>query len=318
MSSINPFFRVAAQTAMIFIAGVMIAMPAMATPVLEVRINDTMVINDVTSVWMDVFLTNRTDSVAGFSIAIFTSTPDLAEFDTINGYPVIDTAGSLISGWGLVMTNTLGGSNQFMKIVAMATHYPDPPVRAIAPHAESGLLFRMKMKIYPFMPGYLPYRNDDLMINEMLSMTSFSDHDGNLIGVATVVDTTYRYWHCIQWDGNVCLGWEQVSFPDEGDSIAMEIRPGVVFDSTLTQYHDGTLRIVPLCDGICGDANGDGQINVGDAVQMVNYIFKGGFLPEGDKCADPNNDYQIDIGDPVFLINHIFRGGPAPDCTPHW
>lgn len=318
MSVFKPLCREAALATVILVAGVMTAMPVMAAPVLEVRINDTLATNDLSSVWVDVFLTNTDDSVAGFSMAIFTNMPDLVEFDTIAGRPVIDTVGSLISGWGLVMTNTLGGNNQFMRTVALATHYPDPPRVAIAPRTEPGLLFRMKMKIYPYQPGFLPYRNVKLMINEMLSMTSFSDPWGTLIGVAMVVDTTYRYWHCIQWDGDTCLGWEQVSFPDEGDSTSMEIWTHAVFDSTQTQYHHGTLRIVPLCDGICGDANGDGQINVGDAIAMINYIFKGSFLPDDDKCADPNNDYQIDTGDPVFLINYIFRGGSPPDCTPHW
>ncbi|MCP4566944.1 MAG: hypothetical protein GY841_05120, partial [FCB group bacterium] len=36
---------------------------------------------------------------------------------------------------------------------------------------------------------------------------------------------------------------------------------------------------------ICGDANSDGALNVGDAVYMINYVFKNGPAPV-DGCCD--------------------------------
>ncbi|MEZ5357587.1 MAG: S8 family serine peptidase [Candidatus Zixiibacteriota bacterium] len=64
-----------------------------------------------------------------------------------------------------------------------------------------------------------------------------------------------------------------------------------------------------------GDANGDTSINVGDAVYLISYIFKGG-LPPIDYptvyAGDANADGGINIGDPVYLINYIFKGGPPP------
>jgi len=61
-----------------------------------------------------------------------------------------------------------------------------------------------------------------------------------------------------------------------------------------------------------GDANSDGEINIGDAVFIINYIFKGGPPPAFEKLGDPNCDLTINVGDPVYLINYIFKGGPAP------
>lgn len=63
--------------------------------------------------------------------------------------------------------------------------------------------------------------------------------------------------------------------------------------------------------GIRGDANGDGSIDVGDAVHIVNYIFKGG-LPPGTYEGDANGDGTINVGDSVYIINYIFKGGPPP------
>jgi len=41
---------------------------------------------------------------------------------------------------------------------------------------------------------------------------------------------------------------------------------------------------VAQSDYVCGDANGDGQLNVGDAVFMISYIFKGGLAPDTGCC----------------------------------
>jgi hypothetical protein len=64
----------------------------------------------------------------------------------------------------------------------------------------------------------------------------------------------------------------------------------------------------------CGDANNDGNVDVGDAVYLVAYIFTGGYMPWPLDNGDANCDGSIDIGDAVYIINYVFRGGPAPCC----
>ncbi|MCP4569625.1 MAG: hypothetical protein GY841_18765 [FCB group bacterium] len=63
-----------------------------------------------------------------------------------------------------------------------------------------------------------------------------------------------------------------------------------------------------------GDANGDGEINVGDAVFMINHVFKGGDAPNPPEAGDANCDGSLNVGDAVYLINHVFKGGPVPSC----
>lgn len=74
----------------------------------------------------------------------------------------------------------------------------------------------------------------------------------------------------------------------------------------------------PLCDCVVGEANGDGTINVGDAVHIINYVFKGGppATPYALCSGDANSDCTVNVGDAVHIINYVFKGGPAPnDCS---
>jgi hypothetical protein len=61
-----------------------------------------------------------------------------------------------------------------------------------------------------------------------------------------------------------------------------------------------------------GDANADGAVNVGDAVFVINYVFRGGQPPPYPNWADVNADCSINVADAVYLINFIFREGPEP------
>ncbi|MFH1701181.1 MAG: M28 family peptidase [Candidatus Zixiibacteriota bacterium] len=65
---------------------------------------------------------------------------------------------------------------------------------------------------------------------------------------------------------------------------------------------------------ILGDANGDWVINIGDAVYLINNIFKGGPSPEPRESGDANCDGAVNVGDAVYIINTVFKGGPPPGC----
>lgn len=100
------------------------------------------------------------------------------------------------------------------------------------------------------------------------------------------------------------------------DSIIVEWPGGPVVDRltgvAVNQY-------LTISETICGDANGDGQVNVGDAVFLISYIFKGGPAPDPVEAADANGDGETNVGDAVYIINFVFKGGPPPsaDCYPY-
>ncbi len=63
---------------------------------------------------------------------------------------------------------------------------------------------------------------------------------------------------------------------------------------------------------VCGDANGDGSVNISDAVYLIAYIFAGGSAPNPFLSGDANCDSAVNISDAVYLIAYIFAGGAAP------
>ncbi len=66
---------------------------------------------------------------------------------------------------------------------------------------------------------------------------------------------------------------------------------------------------------IDGDANRDGNINITDAVYLLQFIFAAGSPPYPHLAGDANCSGVVNITDVVYYIMYIFCGGPAPiDC----
>ncbi len=137
------------------------------------------------------------------------------------------------------------------------------------------------------------------------------------------IDTFFRYWICKDWgldfEGqDSCTSWGNYSDPDSAvnaDSISIDAVPWTVWneETAFLDFDGGHLSIV-VVSCICGDANTDGLVNVGDPVFLINYIFKGGLPPQALECTDVNADGQTNVGDVVYMINFIFKGGLPLDC----
>ncbi len=70
-------------------------------------------------------------------------------------------------------------------------------------------------------------------------------------------------------------------------------------------------------DYVCGDADGEGQVNVSDAVYIINYVFTGGNPPVPNEAGDANEDELVNVSDAVYILNYIFTGGLSPCPTPY-
>jgi len=79
----------------------------------------------------------------------------------------------------------------------------------------------------------------------------------------------------------------------------------------MNQHHSLDIVLDPVLY-VHGDANFDGEVNVGDAVYIITHIFKGGLAPVPYIAGDANDDGRVDVGDAVYLIYYIFHGGPPP------
>jgi len=77
-------------------------------------------------------------------------------------------------------------------------------------------------------------------------------------------------------------------------------------------------EIVVSCQGICGNANNQGGVNVADAVWIINFVFAGGDPPQPVlACGNANGQGGVNVADAVWIINFVFAGGDPPgDCDP--
>jgi subtilisin family serine protease len=115
-----------------------------------------------------------------------------------------------------------------------------------------------------------------------------------------------------------------VVYPTDHGYLAFTSFPEYAYDSDLNpcpmwRYNrrlNATKQFVSFT--LCGDANGDADVNVGDAVSLINYVFKDGPAPVPRCLGDANGDGDVSVGDAVFLINYIFRDGDSPweGCCP--
>ncbi len=61
-----------------------------------------------------------------------------------------------------------------------------------------------------------------------------------------------------------------------------------------------------------GDANGDANVDVSDAVFVLAYLFHGTSEVECLDSADADDTGALDLTDAVYVLNYLYLGGPAP------
>ncbi len=68
----------------------------------------------------------------------------------------------------------------------------------------------------------------------------------------------------------------------------------------------------PSAQFIRGDASGEGDVDISDALSILNWLFTGGVAPDCEKAADVNDDGSVDVSDALSLLNYLFLGGEKP------
>jgi hypothetical protein len=57
-----------------------------------------------------------------------------------------------------------------------------------------------------------------------------------------------------------------------------------------------------------GDANGDGELDISDAVFLLWYLFVDGRTPGCGDAADATDDGTLDISDPIAILGQLYLG----------
>ncbi len=268
---------------------------------------------------LPVWLTNVTDSIAGFTLWVRSTWPELLRFavDTVIGdaiYAEFDTVGTRSRGFKFFEARIQDGMHAQVKVSALCDADSPRVVKPIPP--GSGILVNLIMETTPAdsVCDSLPIMQFALQFND--AQTSFSNPASQTIGCNYVlkVDTT---WGCCKtWDPSytICLEY----WPE--DHMCINERWWCEsIDTNRVKLWDGSNEFVCGEGCICGDANGDGNLNISDAVYLIAYIFAGGTAPGA--CAgyangrgDANGDGTINVSDAVYLISFIFSHGPDPHC----
>ncbi len=98
---------------------------------------------------------------------------------------------------------------------------------------------------------------------------------------------------------------------DDCDNNGVLDECDIALDPTLDLNGDG---VIDACEStfVRADMNDDGNLNIADAIFLLQNLFVGGPSPTCQDSADVNDDGLIDISDVIYSIGYIFSGGPAP------
>ncbi|MEA3297399.1 MAG: hypothetical protein U9R56_05995, partial [candidate division Zixibacteria bacterium] len=280
------------------------------TPILEVRVIDTVTESGQQDITIPVYVKNYSDTIAGFSLWLQLYGPDIMTFDIR-----IDTTNTLLSDWQILLTNHIGGNNHNLRIVGMANDFATPPfIQGTLPQTGSIPFLKIVADVNDILDTTTS-RTTDIVINKSIEYFNFSDPYGQLIGTIrdSILDTAY--FVCLEWqDDTTCLEWEQVEGPpDPYDMKQIYWDYFSYLDSANVFIYDGSLTVTG--GYLCGDINSDGfGPNISDLIYLATYMFNEGPVPEVLMSADCNGIGQIDITDVIYLLNYMFYSGDEPIC----
>jgi len=121
------------------------------------------------------------------------------------------------------------------------------------------------------------------------------------------------------------LGMPPFTFPTTLPLIvtADSLPPGTYLDSIMIYPAFDSTRFDPVVvpavltvtDFMCGDADGNGRLNLLDITMMIRYLYRSTSEINIPEIGDVDGNGILNLLDIVYFIDYLYRNGPAPDCA---
>ncbi len=146
----------------------------------------------------------------------------------------------------------------------------------------------------------------------------------------SVFEVLNRFGGCMPWEIQEDVPWLTPD-PDSGnvhgESYLRVDAPGYL----IGEYAGSFLVVAPTATNspqqvdlllrvwrFHGDWNYDGEINVGDLVMNIDWLFRSGPDPEPERIVgDLDCSHIIDVGDLSYFVAYLFQNGPIPCGNPY-
>jgi hypothetical protein len=124
----------------------------------------------------------------------------------------------------------------------------------------------------------------------------------------------------IEYSTNAGVDWSTIAASTTNDGVYRLEVPNTPSESCLviiSDASDGSPAdtsddYFSIADYVAGDANGSGEVETGDVVYLISYLFRNGPPPVPMAAGDANNNCEVEAGDVVYLLEYLFRNGPPP------
>ena len=131
--------------------------------------------------------------------------------------------------------------------------------------------------------------------------TNYNAVAGETVTMETGLPEDYRIEYAIADYGVVDIDGNKMRYMPSGNNLNDIVHFCYYQGNTLKGFSRYYLNI----DMIIGDVNGNGDIDIGDAVSIVNYLVGKESETFVKAAADTNKNGQIDIGDAVTIVNFL-------------
>ena len=138
-------------------------------------------------------------------------------------------------------------------------------------------------------------------------------HEGGRNGETTawaeVYWSNYYLRDLVIWDETGAVGQAHYTQPDTGLPFGRGFIIGRDGRVVLPYFGHNPQLVVETIRSLLefsrGDANGDGRIDISDAVTILLYLFSDSEVPHVE-ALDTNRDGAVDVADAIYLLQYLF------------